>query len=113
MATIVSETNLVTRGECQETQKIMSQEFKDIKEILNKLPKQILDEANSTYVRKDIYDLNMRAMVDEMKTIRTNTDNLQKNEDSEKKDSLERMFKLLQMAVNIIVILGMAYLATK
>lgn len=113
MATIVSETNLVTRGECQETHKNVSDQLNEIKDILRKLPKQILDEANNTYVRKDIYDLNMRAMVEEMKNVRTNTENLQKNDDSERKDNFERMFKLLQMAVNIIVIIGMAYIATK
>lgn len=113
MATIVSETNLITKGECQETQKTIMQEFKEIKNILNSLPKQIMDEANATYVRKDIYDLNMRSMIEEMKTVRENTANLQKNDDVAQKTDNERLFRIIQMAVNIIVVLGMAYIATK
>jgi len=113
MATIVSETNLITKGECLETQKIIMQEFKEIKNILNSLPKQIMDEANATYVRKDIYDLNMRAMIEEMKTVRENTANLQKNDDVIQKTDNERLFRIIQMSVSIITVLVMAYIATK
>jgi ERCC4-related helicase len=106
MATIVSETNLVTKGECQKTQNFMSNEFNSIKDILAKLPKQIFDEANDIYVRKDVYDINIRSMVDEMKRISENTEDLQKNDS-------DRLFKIIQMAVSVITVLGMAYLATK
>lgn len=104
MATIVSETNLVTRGECQETQKVIMQEFKEIKDILNKLPKQIMDEANDVFVRKDVYEANLNSLIEEVKYMRQESDKLQSSDS-------DRLFKIIQITISVIITLGMAYIA--